>query len=316
MKNKLKLKKTKSFLVLMILIGNFSIININANSKSPIEIDSVSFMNTSEDPMPLVISGTSKFSIAKNNSRQSWVEEVTEILEVATNQTIERIVETENYISLYFEVVEMESSKKTLDPSNLDLTKPIITVVHYLKPESKLLESSTTSTTSSYQTRIYEYYKWSNGYYKIGSKSGVFNTISNVLIAYSPIVSKTVQAILGEVASYFINAVDKSKTVTAETYNKYYYHNKVGQVYNNKIWMSTAYVGSRRTFIKVWSTYFDKAGQPKSINYENNGYPSSNPTNYNSIEKKSYYDNNTWIMNRAIQALNPNSGIHINVYAQ
>lgn len=236
------------------------------------------------------------------------------ILENATKQKIDSVFEDQQYISFYFEKIEVQSSDKILDNDSIETTKPVIIAVHYQKPEA-LINGDLQITNSSYSTRIYEYYKWSNGYYKMGSKSGIFDSIANTLLTYSPIRSKTVSLILGEAISGFLSIVDKAMPVTAETYNKYYYKNRVGQVQSNNIWMSTAYVGSRRTFLKVWTTYYDSYGQPLSKNYENDGKPSANPTNYNDIEKKSYYDNDSWIKNRAIQALSSGSGIYMDVYA-
>lgn len=186
----------------------------------------------------------------------------------------------------------------------------------YLKPESTILSQSEISPSSTIisdpggtngSTKIVEYYGWSNGYVRYSGKTGIFKSVINLWIAYVPTATKLGSWILGEALGSLYNSFEKNKTITAESYNKYYYKNKAGCVYSkaSKGWLPIAYVGERRSFGWAWGTYKNAYGEPiiKKAKTKNSNN-SKNPTNYDSREKKAHYDDNSWIIKKAIETQN------------
>lgn len=294
-----------------------SLINENKAFQNEEEfVSSLNFLNTEEPEMPIIDSKYENYNryTTRLSTRKQWIEEVTEILEAATEQRVIAVFEDNEHIVFKFEEPIIFIEDKILDEGSNEVTKPIVSQISYLKPEAK--ENILTSTTISPQaleTRIVEINNWSGGYYEVGNKTGLISTLINAIITYTPNLTKTVGFILGEISSGLIAAINESQPITAKVYNKYYYKNKVGQVYQNGIWMSCVYVGSRFTWIKSWATYIKKGtGEPIAVDYVNNA--NSTNSNYNSAEYKAHYNDDAWIRNRAIQATDPSSGLYLDYY--
>lgn len=300
------------FVTLLIILTAISVSPVFADESNDSADDPI-IVATNEPLMPFIqeitpFSLNNKYSVGY--SREVWVEEVIKINEEAYNQIIVSVEENDNYYIFNFKSnPELENKVVVIDGE--EYVNVQVDRIIYTKPEYSLKISSGISlnalirdTGSGGTTKIVEYYGWSSGYQKYQSKSGKFGSILNLLIGYVPTKSVIVSWVLSEALGSVYKTLTSGTYVTAETYNKYYYRNKVGCVYNSIInqWLPVAHVGERRSFGWSWGTYINAYGEPiikkGTVKNANN---SKNPTNYDSREKKAHYDDNTWIINKAIE---------------
>lgn len=247
-----------------------------------------------------------------NSLREQWIEQTIRINEEHFEQKSNTWYETEDYYIIEFEPKQIITENKELDRESLETTEVSVMSIEYLKPESSLNKHSDklalqgVAAQSTLPTKIISYYAWSNGYYTVGSKSGnTFASIANLALAYTPIKSKLVSWIVGEAVGSLFNSFDQSKPVQAEAHNKYFYLNKAGSVYKANTWLPVAHVGSRRAFAWSWATVRTSQGEPiVRQNGPKNGNGLLPPTNYDSIEYKTNFNSNTWIINKALETHN------------
>ena len=297
----------KILLIVMIMLLAFPFTNIFAEEENILVITDVT---TNEDPMPKLSSRNAQSSLETRfyPTRQVWLEKTININESSYKQKVIDVIEDENFISLLFENDDTIYEFKELTKENLEYTEQKVYKIDYIKPESTLYGSG-------YSSKIVQYYGWLNGYITIGSSSGVVQSIMNLTISYTPITSKLVSWVLGESIGASFSTIDKVKRVTAETKNTYYYLNKSCQLYVNGSWIPMLLIGSRRTLAWSWSSIPDEYGAP-IIHQNGPKIPnnSQNPTNYDSIEKKNNFDNNTWILNKSIECYENGSGSYSDIY--
>ncbi len=270
-----------------------------------IPTEQANFLNivTHEKAMPILPSSYLKAesSTLKNSTRAAWINSTKDILEKAYGQKIRSVEEDTNVIRFLYETTDVVIPDQVLDADDLSCTKPQLLMTEYAKPESQLAMQGLAST-NSISTKINYYYDWSNGYYKMSS--GVAKTLSeayNVSMLIAAGVLSNLQAVVLTVATISGDSVMSSMPVSGETYVKYYYLNKISYGLSGTAWLPWVTVGSRRSFSRKTSVYYDAYGQPTSEFTEVNGVPSNNPTNYQAIEKKAHFDDDTWITNQTIQ---------------
>lgn len=189
-------------------------------------------------------------------------------------------------------------SESTIPNINGEILK-----VEYLKPESSLA-SSTLS------TKIVYMWGWSDGLIRVDSSpdAGVaFNSASSIALAYFGKQLGTLRSIVLTcfqlTASDFISLYGETRLVRGETYENCYYQNKIACAYVNGNWLPGCEIGSRRLFHGSLAGYKTNAGQwiMDKWTQPQVGRPENNPTNYNDIQKKNHFDDNQWMMNRAIE---------------
>ena len=265
---------------------------------------------SAEEPMP-VLSRTYSSTSKSYLSREVWIEDTTEYLETFYGQSVSNVSEDENYITFYF------SSNNSSDKAERYLNKPALELskesvpningeilkVEYLKPESSLA-SSTLS------TKIVYMWGWSDGLIRVDSSpdAGVaFNSASSIALAYFGKQLGTLRSIVLTcfqlTASDFISLYGETRLVRGETYENCYYQNKIACAYVNGNWLPGCEIGSRRLFHGSLAGYKTNAGQwiMDKWTQPQVGRPENNPTNYNDIQKKNHFDDNQWMMNRAIE---------------
>ena len=269
---------------------------------------------TNEPTMPLrdeILLYSTGETVSK---RDEWIKEVIEINESAYNQTITDVEENDDYYIFNFEP-NPDLEDKIIMADGEEYINVQIDRILYVKPESAINNSDISPNSSvipdvggtAGSTKIVEYYGWSNGYKKYDEKSGLLGSIFDLLIGFVPTESVTVSWLLSLVFGSFVDTLTSNQFVKAESYNKYYYRNKAGCVYNTTLqgWLPIAHVGERRSFGWAWGTYKNSYGEPilkkASIKNANN---SKNPTNYDSREKKNHYDDYSWIINKAKETQN------------
>ena len=294
----------KLFVVLMALLC--LVMPISADEISNSENSYDTFVKSTNEPMMPLERNNLTLSSLNFDARKIWVDQVTKINEETYNQKIESIEENENYYIFSF-AENKELVNKTVTINGENYVNVQIDKILYLKPESRLMDSynSSINRVAAGSTKIVEYYAWSDGYLKYKDRSGILKSIADLAIGYVPTKSKLVSWVLGQAFGYLYDTFKDSTYVKAETYNKYYFRNKVGCVYHNVSgWVPTAQVGERRSFGWSWGSYKNKDGEPMILEkgpVKNANY-SKNPTNYDSREKKPHYDDNAWIMNKAKEA--------------
>lgn len=262
------------------------------------------FLTTDEGSMPLLSNEemqTCSINVATLNDpvRAAWAEATAETLEEAYSQEVLSITETENFVVFTFE-----------DPEEVVSNVGYISKVEYTKPESLAVSSN-------YETKITYMYGWMDDYYSLEKKSGLWSAIKDTLVTVAgyigPLkISAFAFTVLG-IASNFFNGPE---VVKAENTGQYYILNKIGQVRSEVtgLWGQWAYVGSRRTFYRtllekeVSPGYWNTLGVKETIADNPN-----NPSNADTEEKKDNFDNNTWIINKAISAYEYDRA-YMNVY--
>ncbi|MCQ4925282.1 hypothetical protein NE686_19415 [Tissierella carlieri] len=228
---------------------------------------------------------------------KNWKLSTKQILEKAYNQKVINIKEDDNYITFEYDY-------------DTSLLEPQLLKTEYLKPSSNLANSNI-------PTKINYAWGWSDGYFKGDSKSGLWSAVKTVVIAIPGMVGKTVANIFSLVLGIGDAYLSANTPVTCETSVKYYYLNKIGYVQDQVFgyWLPYCYVGSRRGFVRYIGVVKDSSGQPITQKVsEKTGSPSNNPTNYDTIEKKSNFDNNTWIVNKAISQYQYDDGVYSDIF--
>lgn len=260
---------------------------------------SASDLYTSEPAMPTVgVSTRAAGDTMSSNARALWCDETASYLESVYGQEVVDIYETPDAITFEFDAAE------ELDPTEAHVLK-----VEYIKPEA---------ISSSYQTKLTYMWGWTEDYYMLDSAEGQWGTVKDALITIAGLSSKlSVASMVASILNLPLSMFYSTQPVKAESTAKYYFLNKVGQLKDptTGIWGPYAYVGSRRDFMRCLIMEYDEYGQPITLGVEETiGVPSNNPTNYDAIQKKANFDNDTWIINRAISAYENDTTAYRAVY--
>lgn len=293
---------------------------------------------TYEPSMPDLSSVTTRGSYqqkleALNEKRTQWLNSVIAYNENLYDQKVLNVEENSDKYVLYFEVKaepDCESVVHDYELSGieeLDEDRWGVSRIEYVKPESYLASSMAESNRGStvtvdgvtYDYKFTYYYAWSNGYYKVQKKSFT----SYLAIAVDAVIAYTtdganvlVSWVIAQAAGSLFNTIDQNKAITAETYNKYYYENKVCSIKatGTTMWYPTCQIGRRLDFGWSWSTAKKKTtGEPivlKGVAKNGNGTP---PTNYDSQAKKSHYNDDIWMAKKAIETMH--TGGYVDIYA-
>lgn len=290
------MKKILSVCLAVALLANMTIpaFAIEAGEDAFQQNSSVNdFLTTTEDAMPHLSNAeiqTCSQNMATLNDpvRAAWAEATADTLEDAYSQEVHSITETENFVVFTFE-----------EPEEVVNDVGYISKVEYTKPESLAVSSN-------YETKITYMYGWLDGYYSLEKKSGTWNAIKDTLVTVAGYIeSLRISAFAFTVLGIASNFFNGPEIVKAENTAQYYVLNKIGQVRSEVtgLWGQWAYVGSRRTFYRtllekeVADGYWNTLGVKETIADDAN-----NPGNADKVEEKTNFNNNTWIINKAISA--------------
>ena len=266
-------------------------------------------VTTNEAAMPLLSEAASRRAALPSHdtlsvpARALWASETSEVLERAYEQKVTGVSEDTNYI-----IFEYECDDSKLEEGQLLLTK-------YLKPESNLAATTSASTKLNYA------WGWSSGYsYKNDSKSALANSSGNIFLSVfsDTVTGLPVGTVISAALSLMEASADYSRPISVTDWVKFYYCNKIGYVKDTNFgyWLPYAQVGERRGFNKIESIVYDTYGQPHTIGYmEETGIPSENPRNSAKVEKKSHYDDDAWIISKALSQYQNDAGTYSQIYA-
>lgn len=279
--------KKNIILVLTLSCLLFSVVNKVSAEESLLEEvtkkDLYEIGETSEPRMP--ISSGDK-TVELSSERKDWVLNVIEYNEEYYSQNLKRWYENEDFIVFEFYPIS-KSSNNTQDFS--------IHKIEYLKPESYIMNAA-------YQTKMIYYGKWDPAYYKQDKKSAnTFYILASLVMLYTPTTNKLAGWVFEQVLGNLIGQVDKTRPVSSETYNKYYYYNKAAAVYIAGVWLPRVYIGSRRSLAWGWATYHKSNGEPMTAIQqpkEGIGIP---PVNYDGLEYKNRFYDTAWMFEEAIR---------------
>lgn len=305
-------KVLSAILVCIMLIGLFvpaSAAEAKEETQPALQVVNNRFdIPTHEKSIPVVSaenqsrSATGEFNTLSISSRAKWAEETADILEEAYAQEVVAISEDADYI-----IFEYNYDDTKLEEGQLLLTK-------YLKPESNLAGKSSINTKLNYA------WGWAQGYsYKNDQKSAMYNATGGLFLTLfsDAVMTLPLSTVISSAISALNFTADYSKAITVTDWVKFYYCNKIGYVQdpNYGYWLPYAYVGERRGFNKVDSIIYDYAGQPHTKGYmEEDGIPANNPTNSRKVQKKSNYDNDAWIINKALTQYQNDDGVYSNIF--
>lgn len=301
------MKKLLSVCLAIVLLANMTIpaFAVEAGEdtfqqSSPVD----DFLTTDEAAMPHLSNEEtqtySQTAVTLNTpARAAWAEATAATLEEAYSQEVRSVTETEDFVVFTFE-----------EPDEVVSNVGYISKVEYTKPESLAV-------TSDYETKITYMYGWLDGYYSLEEKSGTWSAIKDTLLTVAGFVDQlTIYLFAIDVLGIASNFFTGPELVKAENTAQYYVLNKIGQVKNEVtgLWQQWAYVGSRRSFYRtllekeVSTNYWNTLGVEETIANNTN-----NPTNADKVEKKTNFDNDTWIINKAISAYEYDRA-YMNVY--
>lgn len=293
---KMIVKKVFQITIIISLVTG-SVAYASTNDKGQLNYleESIYDIRTNEEIIPIIKNG-SRNTTEVINKVEDWKISTKHILEKAYKQKIINIQEDDDYITFEYDYDD-------------SIIEPQLSKTEYLKPSSNLANTSI-------PTKMNYAWAWSN-YFKGGSKSGRWGVTKTLLIAVPGLSSKTVLNIFSVMLGVLDSSLAASTPVTCETSVKYYYLNKIGYVQDSNFgyWLPYAYVGSQRGFNRYIGIKKDSYGQPvKTWVNEKTGKPSNNPTNQDFINKKSNFDNNTWILNKAISQYKNDAGVYSNIF--
>lgn len=311
--------KWQHILILIVILFVTSIIRVNA---STLELNKVS----KELPMPVLLEKITKLynesivyvplnnqieisseTIITDPIRRTWIYNTQKVLEDYYMQKICKIVETEKFISFYFEPKETSVSQLREKSIDLDLESDTklesfdanIYAIDYTKPESSMLATT-------YSTKVLRAYGYASAFVRVDTKYANNYQIATTVAMYMlpnvlGFVSDAIDYITNHTTSYLNNSVKLKGT----TYVHYYYLNKYGYVYNEQfgIWQNWSQIGSRRSFKKVeaWNVRTDNSVYNYSAFFNEPNNPSM-PTNYDRIELKTGFGSDSFVIEKAIEA--------------
>ena len=299
------MKKILSLILVVTMLFAVSIpaYAVDANYEEEInERDNMLFTSESEMPRlsPFEIQSTGYLpSTMHVQSRISWINETKVILENAYSQEVKSINETTDFIVFSFK-----------PPIHTIENVGYIDRVEYVKPESALA--------STYDTKLTYMYGWLGGYYSLETQSGEWGTVKDLLISVAGLSNKlTVYSfaisVLGIAANYFSGP----EIVNAQNTAQYYVLNKIGQVRDPStgLWGQYAYVGSRRAFYRTILEEEGSYGHYTTLGFKETVPNSeSNPTNGDKIELKSHFNDDNWIINKAVYIYQYGTHAYMDVY--
>lgn len=255
---------------------------------------------TTEDEMPQIITTRSASqSTLQTYSRDNWAQETKQILEEAYSQNVYSITENKDYIIFTFDT-----------PEQIVNDTGYIDHVEYLKPESSL--------SSAYSKKLTYMYGWGDGYYSLEKKTGKWSAIKDLMLSVAGLSSEiSVYTFAISVLGIAANSFAAETPMQAQNTTQYYFLNKIGQVKdpNTGIWGPYAYVGSRRFFYR---TLLEKKGSYD--HYETLGVKETkpnnerNPSNYDKIEVKLNFDNDSWILSKAEKVYTDGTRVYMDVF--
>ncbi len=324
----------KIIIMLLSLITVFTVISVSLYAD---ESEKNKMLYTYEPSMP-ILSNDSKSDLnyrvsVLQKEREAWLNQVIKYNENLYGQSVSHYTEDSDKYTLYFEP-KKEERKETIvyeyqlsKVEEIDQNKWGVSRIEYVKPESKLALSvmNDENTRSfiingvTYDYKFTYYYAWSSGYYRIEKKS--FSSYAS--IAASQLIKYTIDKLMEKVhwviqlaAGTLFDSIELNLPIVAETYNKYFYENKVCSVkkQGSSTWFPTCQIGRRLSFGWCWSTARLKTtGEPTILKgpvKNGNGIP---PTNYDSQAKKPYFDNNEWMIRKDVETMS--TGGYADVYA-
>ncbi|MCO5384859.1 MAG: hypothetical protein NHB14_02835 [Desulfosporosinus sp.] len=282
------------------------------------EIDSVSLtaeaLTTDEADVPQLSAATMVLSnslvrtdamISSNTlaipARAIWAEETAAVLEESYSQSVSGIYETADFIVFEFEDTPVE-----------DITEGHILKVEYVKPESALAAGT------SYSTKIIYMWGWLDGYYPVSRRTGTWAAIRDLSI--SVVGLNNTMSVASFVASVLLMGLDYFKPtdpVDAQSLVQYYCLNKIGEVRdpNTGLWQMLVYVGSRKSFRRCLIEKEDGYGHRVTVGVTET-IPNNlrNPSNFDRMEIKNYFNDEYWIVNKAIQVYESGTRAYMDVF--
>ena len=228
------------------------------------------------------------------NEFNKWVEETKEVLESTYFQPIINIVDDNNSVKFHFG----ERFNSTIE--NL----PLVDYIEYIKPGAE------NGTKGTYSYKITYYFAWGTTWTEKSSKGpaimSVICTAAMYLYPGSTIYTGAylLSKALG-IAESLVNTYAQYAKV--KTLYAYYYRNKMVSIYDSSasVYIPRVELGMRRTYSKTRYATGDTTSLPleqeycEYANYYNNYTP--NPSNSHNVEYKSYYSNESWALNKAVQ---------------
>lgn len=319
------MKRILTFALILCIMSTM-IVPVFASDNNVSEVATLAPSASSETAMPKLSSVADSLLMVENTMndsiRREWVANTKLMLESSYDQQIAQICEDQNYITFWF---EPNTSALHIQPVNdeiLDAEPECVDgqllKIAYIKPESVYAGSNM-------NTKIEYWWGWADGYVHIDSSPSVgtaFNVASTVILALLSNKTTTLTSILLSglqlSASEFISAYGSQRPVRGETFANYYYMNKIAYAYVNGSWLPGCEIGSRRGFNGSLSGYRTDAGQWIMDGWKrpDDGVPESDPRNYDSIDKKKHFDDDSWMINQAITYYTvPDTELYADIYA-
>lgn len=246
---------------------------------------------TTEVEMPKLETNDYKQATSHNTiltpERAAWVEHTTRALSDAYSQDVSKIEETSDLIIFEFE-----------QPFDTNIYEEHVLKVEYVKPEAR--------STTNYETKFVYLWGWSSDYLYLDSAEGTCSTLKDISITVTGLSKR----LSGYVFAYsiigsMVDLLNGPDTVELESFSKCYFLNKLVYVKSNThgLWVPYAQAGIRKDFTVRNFISIDRYGQPNiEDTYEKNGTPSSNPQNYDNMLVSNHYNNNDWLIDKAIEA--------------
>ena len=278
------MKKILCVLFSILFIINSMFVITNAEEKEDIKNDDLVF--TQEEEMPNC-EDTEKFS--------QWISSTKRTLEDFYCQEIIVVSDDEDAVRFYF-------GERYSEP---DVKIAPVDYIEYYKSKAQGQDRT------SYSYKITYYFAWSTSWTQKSTKgpavlSGICTAIMYLFpnsIAYTVanVLSKAMGITEAALNTYYNNFCK------VRTLYTYYYRNMVVSIYNSvtSSYLPRTEIGLRRTFSKTMYAIGNTMSMPSEIEYNeyasycNNYTP--NPSESHKLEKKSYYDNTSWAINKAVE---------------
>lgn len=293
------MKRTNLIIILLLIVSvSASPIVAKENNISD-EEDYNKLIYTTEVSMPVEIT-----------ERKKWISETTEYNEKHFNQRVISVIETEEMIVFVFERNKSINIINDSDEHYYGIDR-----VEYIKPESN---GESKDRANSFK---FTYYYGCSGYYtSIDSKSrSTYNALKALIIKWASSVNETAGDLMEIVTGLAEALFDASKPASIQTYNQYFYYNKVCSVMPSgmTVWFPSCQIGKRFAFTKEIHSVYEIGNylnEDTTYKYQWDTVTVPPTIGVQCIEPltKAHYNDNTWMKNKAVETLY--SGGYVDVY--
>lgn len=249
--------------------------------------------------------------------QEEWEKATTEILEEKNSgYRIVKIITDENSTTFIFEPISIEKILRLEIKNNSNsVTRTIDNNLGYLASVKY------TSAVSGVQTKIEKWYNAEN--LQVLSNSGIIKNINAAASVILTVLSfssggvgttATALSLIQTCLSFGGGTVNKTSKYQVITHVENVYKTKQAWAYNGKAWVIGAQVQRQEQYRYTYTYEKDPQSNVTKKTYVKQNKPNNTLSNWDSYREKSYYNNDSWLTNRAVLVSKGTASVYQSLY--